>query len=213
MSKTASIFQALNESRDTDVKKKKKNENVDPVVDQEEKVGGKCECGEEYGDTAKFCPNCGSKIDLLKDVSEEEDDPEEEEVFVIEDEEEEDPEEIDLSTEGEVDPEEELDEEDDDIIEISEYNEDTLKALGSILKSAKAPVPIMKAYESKMYERCTFWLESKKGISIDLSEGFTKNESVRIKKYLESIKAPKLICEAFERGQHSLVAAYLKTRK
>lgn len=212
--KTSSIFQALNESREEMLPKKKKVESTEPIVAPEE--DNVCTCGEEIPGGAKFCPNCGTKVGALGNVSEAEDEefePEEdeEEEIVLDGADEDLEDEEGEEEEDEEDDEEE--EEDEDVIEISKYNTDTVKALESILKSAKAPSPIMKAYEAKMYERCTFWLESRKGITIDLSEGFTKNEALKVRKYLTSIKAPRAIREAFEKGQHSLVAAYLKTRK
>lgn len=107
-------------------------------------------------------------------------------------------------------------EEDDDIgdeLVVDKYNEDTIRFMESLLKKAKAPAPVMKAFERKLYERCSSWLEKTKGVKLDLREGFSKKESARIKKHLESRKAPKFVMEAFSHGQYSIVSAYLKARK
>jgi len=96
---------------------------------------------------------------------------------------------------------------------IGKYNEDTIRYLGSMLRKASAPKAIMKAYEGKLYNRCTSWLSKEKGIKLNLREGFTKKESTAIRKYLESVKAPKMVLKAFENGQHSIVESYLRARK
>ena len=107
------------------------------------------------------------------------------------------------------------DDEDDEPVEpkVEKYNRDTVVVLESLLQKAKAPAPIMKAYKSGFYERCTSWLKKSKGVSINLTEGFSKKESIAISKYLKAVGAPKKIHEAFDRGQYSMVAAYVKSKK
>lgn len=253
MDKTTSIFQALAESRQANESKTPKAR----IKKANESKACKCECGHVFGDTEKFCPECGIPVNSVPDevfegedpvctcgqalvgdekfcpncgapvgqANEEDEDPEDEipdgeddiEVVIDDDEVVEDPEDEISDDEIVEDPEDEDDVEDKSEskkrLVLAPYNEDVVRYMGKVLESQKAPRPVMKAFEAKMYERCSTWLKTARGINIDPTEGFTANESKKIRNHLKAIKAPRSVCEAFDKGQYSIVANYLKGKK
>lgn len=188
-----------------------------------------CECGQALIGDEKFCPGCGKS--LFANEEDEDDIIEDDDEIVIEDDEDDvtdDDDEIviddeDIEDDEIVDDEDDTPEDDEDADDVSEgkarkltlapYNEDVVKYMGRLLKRYSAPAPVQRAYESKMYERCATWLKTARGVSIDPTEGFTANEAKKIRAHLKVVKAPRSICEAFDRGQYSLVATYLKGKK
>lgn len=191
-----------------------------------------CECGYELTGSEKFCPECGAPVPGPANEEDDEDlptddVPEDEDIFVDLDGEEDDdgstpayeeddedlPEDDVVVTDGDEDPE------DDDLEDVSEgrtrglrlapYNKDMVNYMGRVLESQKAPLPVKKAFESRMYDRCATWLRTARGINIDVTEGFTANEARRIRAHLSKIGAPAAIKKAFENGQYARVAAFL----
>jgi len=182
-------------------------------------------CGSSLHENSNYCEFCGVALNPV--LEQEDPDIEDEEGEDLEDLEDLEDVEIEITVEDEDDyfdgeeedpddeEEEDPDDEEEEVVEtlnILPYNEDTVKLMGKMLESAKAPKPIMLAYEKKLFNRCAAWLEKKKNIKIDLTEGFTKKETAQIKRYLESLKAPKYILEAFDRGQNSLVSSFIKNK-
>lgn len=204
MSYEASIFQALRKDEGRTIRKNRnpsrnrRFEEVEPYrpeddaiakVEEDDDLENDPLCEEEDPVT---CPVCGKKPCVCESDDDDEDDPL-----------------ADPVNEGDEDD----DDEDGDDPVVDTYNEDTVKLLGSMLERAHAPAAILKAYEMKLYERCAKWLENKKGMKVDLREGFSKKESRRIRKRLNEMKAPAYVRKAFEGGQYSIVSSFFRMKK
>jgi hypothetical protein len=107
-----------------------------------------------------------------------------------------------------------LDDEDDDeveiTIEVAAHNEDTIRLMKGLLLEAKAPSAVKKAFNAKQYEACAKWLQEKKGVKLNLTEGFSKKEMKSLSEGLTRMKAPKVVHEALAHGRYSVVESYIK---